>query len=890
MRKTRVVSGLLVWLLMLSMGATGSASEAAQATDASPQVSSLLDNIVPYTAEGASEISTVDSLLAKTSESGSVLVLAELALPAPFTAEAESGAQAVLDQRAAIAAATAAVLAALEGTEAQPAATFTTIPYLALRVDAKALLILASLPEVASIEEDVPAAPALASSTQLIGLPAAWASGVEGNGQTVVILDTGIDTDHSFFASRLVDGACFSNANGAGGYTSACPGGGVTQYGVVAAESDTSNPACWNGASSLCAHGTHVAGIAAGGDDNTFDGVARKANIIAIQVFTRFDNYANCGGSGTCMLSYTSDQLRALEYVYTTLRPARAVASVNMSLGAGQYITACDTDSRKAAIDNLRGVGIATVIAAGNNHFRNALTAPACISTAVAVGGVTDTDNPPANAVVLNMHSLVDLLAPAYSIVSSYVGGGYASMSGTSMAAPHVAGAFALCKSANPALSVNQVEAILEQTGAAIRDARSGGVHTKPRLQMDAAAAACQQVSVWTGAANTSWSNAANWSGGTPPGATSFANIPSSPAGGRFPAVNGSAELRSLTLEPGAQINITGATLTLHGSLELSGAAQISSNNSTVVLTGSQLATIALPANQRLRHLQVGSGGDAFHAALESNLAINGNLTIQPGATLDLAVSNLTVEGTVTNRGTLRQTQNAATGVVEFLRIKNAAGSDTRYYGVDIAPQGSMGNTLVAVSGDQTCGAGGTEVRRCFDVTPTTASPSNITFYYNPEEANGANSPASYHWNGTIWEGPLAGTCGTCGPALFVTAQGVNAYSTFAVRDSNPLAVTLAGFDAQAHPEYVLLLWETASEIDNLGFAVLRSTELGVEPTVMAFVPSLSPGSTQGNSYTWQDRKVEVGHTYYYWLEDIDVTGVATRHGPVSVVYELTKP
>jgi hypothetical protein len=488
--------------------------------------------------------------------------------------------------------------------------------------------------------------------------------------------------------------------------------------------------------------------------------------------------------------------------------------------------------------------------------------------------------------VVLNIHNLVDLLAPAYSIVSSYVGGGYASMSGTSMAAPHVAGAFALCKSANPALSVNQIEAILEQTGVAVRDTRSGGVHTKPRVQMDAATAACQQVATWTGAASASWSNTANWSGGWAPDPTSFANIPSSPSGGRFPTISGSAELRSLTLEPRAQIDISGATLTLHGSLELYDSAQIRSNGSTVVLTGNQLATIALPANQRLRHLQIGNGSNALQASLDSNLAIDGNLAIQPGATLDLAVSTITVEGSVANRGELRQSKNVTSGVVEFLHLKNAAGNDTRYYGVDIAPVAAMGHTMVAVRGDQTC-EGGAGVRRCYEVTPTTANPSAVTFYYSPDEANGVNSPAGYHWSGATWEGPLAGTCGSCGPALFVTAQGVSAYSTFAVRDSNPLAVTLAGFYAQAQLDHVLLLWETASEIDNLGFTVLRSTDPGLQPDVMAFVPSQGPGSAQGFSYSWPDRKVEAGAAYWYWIEAIDLAGVATRHGPVRVTYTL---
>ena len=889
MKQSRFVRSLSAILLVLSVSSAGWGASAAYASpdQPSPFAESVLSIDLPP--GETADTSSLDSLLTRASELGSVLVLAELALPAPFIAEAESTPQAVLDQRAAITSVTEDVLAALEGTGAQVAATFITIPYLAVRVDAKTLLTLASLPQVASIQEDVPAAPTLDSSTQAIGLPSVWASGVEGAGQTVVILDTGIDTDHPFFASRLVDGACFSNANGTGGQTSACPNGSATQYGVAAAESDLSNAACWNGASSLCNHGTHVAGIAAGGDANTFDGVARRSNIIAIQVFTRFTNYPTCGGNGTCMLSYTSDQMRALDYVYTTVRPARALASVNMSLGGGQYTAACDGDGRKAAIDNLRAAGIATVIAAGNNNYRNGLTAPACISTAVAVGGVTDADNPPANAVVFNLHSLVDLLAPAYSITSSVIGGGYGGMSGTSMASPHVAGAFALCKSANPALSVNQIESILEQTGAAILDNRSSGVYTKPRLKLDAAVTACQQVAVWTGAANASWSNASNWSGGVLPGAATFANIPASPVGGRFPSISGGADVRSLLLEPGAEVSISGATLTLHGSLEALGSAKVTANNSTVILSGNQLATLALPPNQKLHHLQVGSGSDAFQMSLDSNVALNGSLTVRPGATLDLASAALTVEGTVTNRGALRQSLLATAGLVEFLRIKNAAGSDTRYWGVDIAPVASMGYTAVSVKGDQTCEQGGAGVRRCYDVTPTTASPSDITFYYSPDEANGVSSPAGYHWNGSIWEGPMAGTCGTCGPALFVTGQDVSAYSTFSVRDSAPLAVLLENFTAQVQPGHVLLTWETISELNNLGFTVLRSAKPETEPRPLTFVPSPAPGSSQGFSYTWQDYKVENGVTYWYWLEDIDIAGVVTRHGPVVVLYAFSE-
>jgi hypothetical protein len=55
----------------------------------------------------------------------------------------------------------------------------------------------------------------------------------------------------------------------------------------------------------------------------------------------------------------------------------------------------------------------------------------------------------------------------------------------------------------------------------------------------------------------------------------------------------------------------------------------------------------------------------------------------------------------------------------------------------------------------------------------------------------------------------------------------------------------------------------------------------------MGFAPSPSPGSAQGASYQWQDAKVEAGDTYWYWVEDVDLSGVATRHGPVSVSFAL---
>jgi hypothetical protein len=92
-------------LLASSIGGAGWTLETAQATESSPQVSLSPDATIVSTAEGISGVPTEDSLLDMARKEGSLLVLAELALPAPFAAEAESSPQAVLDQRAAIASA-----------------------------------------------------------------------------------------------------------------------------------------------------------------------------------------------------------------------------------------------------------------------------------------------------------------------------------------------------------------------------------------------------------------------------------------------------------------------------------------------------------------------------------------------------------------------------------------------------------------------------------------------------------------------------------------------------------------------------------------------------------------------------------------------------------------
>ncbi len=103
-----------------------------------------------------------------------------------------------------------------------------------------------------------------------------------------------------------------------------------------------------------------------------------------------------------------------------------------------------------------------------------------------------------------------------------------------------------------------------------------------------------------------------------------------------------------------------------------------------------------------------------------------------------------------------------------------------------------------------------------------------------------------------------------------------------------PLGVMLADFQAEQVGDYVLVTWETVSELNNAGFNLYRGLLAnGGDRELLTFVPSQSPGSSQGASYTYSDTAVEAGQTYWYWLEDVDLTGRTTLHGPVSITLSV---
>ena len=419
------------------------------------------------------------TVLARAQSAGSALVIVNLRTG--FVPEGRLDSVAATTQRASIAAVQSAVMARLAGFPTRGLRRFDFIPAFAGELSLQAIQALSTMPEVLSVEEDVLDRPTLAESVPQINVPAAWAAGYTGSGWSVAILDTGVQTNHPFLAGKTVAEACYSTAGGAGSGTSLCPGG-VTSSTETGSGVNCSS-ASWG---SGCDHGTHVAGIAAGlnySGGPGYSGVAKDASIIPMQVFTGFP-----GDVG----SWDSDQLSALQRVYTlATTTSTRIASVNMSLGGGQYFdqASCDADntSRKNAIDNLRSIGIAVVISSGNNGSPNSLSAPGCISSALSVGSVNDSTAGAVDSVSYfsNSASFLSLLAPGIWISSSVPTNSFATYAGTSMAAPHVAGAWALMKQRKPTASVTEVLAAFTATGLPVT--MPGGGYTKPRINVNSA-------------------------------------------------------------------------------------------------------------------------------------------------------------------------------------------------------------------------------------------------------------------------------------------------------------------------------------------------------------------------------------------------------------------
>ncbi len=330
------------------------------------------------------------------------------------------------------------------------------VPFTQVRVGPQALENLLRSSRTGSVSVSLWAAPSLAETIPLVGADVAHDWDAEGEGLTVVVVDTGVETDHPFFAGRIVDGHCFSSG-------ALCPGGST-----IATDSIAAGDAC-ESPTYDCEHGTGVAGAAVGAAGSRV-GVAPAASLISIMAASPLDEGNELGFTST-------DLVRALEQVYDQ-RNEYAIASVNLSLGTDPVPNAACQDlqpSFNAVLALLRDAEIAVVAAAGNEgeseDGKRNLSWPACVDGVVSVGATTKDDEVVGFS---NSSSRLDLLAPGVGVRTSNVGGGYASVSGTSIAAPHVAGAFATIRSVYPDEQADRILLALRISGQSLRDDANG--------------------------------------------------------------------------------------------------------------------------------------------------------------------------------------------------------------------------------------------------------------------------------------------------------------------------------------------------------------------------------------------------------------------------------
>lgn len=300
---------------------------------------------------------------------------------------------------------------------------------------------LARDPRVALVQPDGVAS--IAAQTQPTGIdridaeqsPTARINGTDERVNVdVAVIDTGVDLDHPDL-----------NVNTAGAKN--CSTGRSADDG--------------NG------HGTHVAGTIGALDNGTgVVGVAPGARIWPVRVL-------NNQGSGSF-----SAIICGIDYVTAH---ASEIEVANMSLGGSGSDSACGSnkDAMHEAICRSVSAGVTYVVAAGNSAKNSSTFVPATYEEVITVSALADFNGQPGGGAAStcradvddtfadfsNYGADVDIIAPGVCILSSWKGGGYNTISGTSMASPHVAGAAALFKSTHPSASPSAVKSALQAAG-----------------------------------------------------------------------------------------------------------------------------------------------------------------------------------------------------------------------------------------------------------------------------------------------------------------------------------------------------------------------------------------------------------------------------------------
>lgn len=304
-------------------------------------------------------------------------------------------------------------------------------------------------------------------------------------GPVVAVLDTGVDYKHSDFspsAQRIVgEGKCFTSQHAELRASCLCEGDDTCS---PAPDSPSEGESC-DSTMNWCDHGTHTAGVVAR--------AVESARILSIQVNSKFENPGFCHDPGPCVLSFESDRIRALHWLFEQAnQDGTKVAAVYVGQSAGSYRST--EECRQAhpcmqiAVDNLWSEGIPVIAPVGNDYRRDAIGAPACLENVISVGASQGGDqmafftnaagnrDVPGRRMDVAEHRFFDFVAPGVEVETATPcadGVCRARISGTSMAAAHVAAAWVrlkqICSAEKPEVVLHALRSLSRRKIADLR-------------------------------------------------------------------------------------------------------------------------------------------------------------------------------------------------------------------------------------------------------------------------------------------------------------------------------------------------------------------------------------------------------------------------------------
>lgn len=360
------------------------------------------------------------------------------------------------------------------------------LPLAIMRVSAAAVDVLRDSPLVGAVEADDIVTVASDSARYRDGAAASNLANWKGDNTTVAVIDSGIQSDHPFLVQgttkKVVAEGCFTtpgsgtNTGGAFTFKSPCPNGTPMTTSSPSVP-NSGAPCTYVDAAGGCKHGTHIAGVIAGEPGKLtgapdVSGVAPNAKLISVQVFGQFVQ-----GQTSAVSANTSDIVTAMGWLYQQRVNHPNLVAVNISIASTsltkKYAGDCSTDETAYfnAVKLLRDANIATIAAAGNSGWNDGVSPPACLANTIGVGSIDDETGQRSS--FSNINSTLEILAPGSVISSSWPGSVRGTESGTSQAAPAVAGAWALLRQKYPLSSATPktvlgLLTILRNTGTTV--------------------------------------------------------------------------------------------------------------------------------------------------------------------------------------------------------------------------------------------------------------------------------------------------------------------------------------------------------------------------------------------------------------------------------------